>query len=382
MRILFVQYFDAATHPPIFNAALSFVDAGAQVKLWGLHISEGNEFLLPKRLQPFAHTHAKPKNARALKLDYVRSMAELYVLARRFRPHWVYASNALSLPLARVACSQGAKLIFHEHDAPESLPSSWFERKQLQWRLAALANAEILVQPNAERLRLSTREAGVPERGEAYVVWNCPRVEEISTPRTADRGSVLSLYFHGSITPTRLPISLLQAMARAQKSIQLRFAGYCTLGYRDYAQQFLKAAAELGLQRQVHYLGTFPDRQELLAQAAQGDLGIGFYEREGNVNHVHMSGASNKIFDYLANELALLLDDTKQWQPYVAEFGYAVDPENVDALAVLLAQLAQQRAELWARGRAGRDKLLSDWNYQGQFAPVLNACTRSAPSFA
>lgn len=381
MRVLFIQYFDAATHPPIFNAALSFLDAGAEVKLWGLHISGGQEFVLPKRVQPFADTHAKPKTPRALKLDYLRSMAELYLLALRFRPHWVYASNALSLPLARVACSRGAKLIFHEHDAPESLSSSWFERKQLQWRTRAIKAADMVVQPNAERLRLSVVDAGVPQREATHVVWNCPRLEEISAPRTADRGSVLSLYFHGSITPKRLPVSLLRAMALAQKPMELRFAGYCTLGYRDYAQEFLKVAVELGLQQQVHYLGTFPDRQELLAQAAQADVGIGFYEREGNVNHVHMSGASNKIFDYLASELALLLDDTEQWRPYVSEFGYAVDPEDVTALAALLAKLAAMRPELWARGRAGRAKLLSDWNYQAQFAPVLEACVRGAPSF-
>ena len=85
-----------------------------------------------------------------------------------------------------------------------------------------------------------------------------------------------------------------------------------------------------------------------------------------------MAGASNKPFDYLARGCALLISDLPDWREMYFEPGYAraCDPDNPESIIAAVRWFLEHPEELRAMGEAGRRRILQDWNYETQFAPV------------
>lgn len=94
-----------------------------------------------------------------------------------------------------------------------------------------------------------------------------------------------------------------------------------------------------------------------------------------DVNHRHMVGASNKAFDYLAQGMALLVSDLSDWRAAFVEAGLArpCNPDDPASIGAALSWFASNRDEVRAMGERGRQRILDEWNYECQFAPVLAA---------
>jgi glycosyltransferase involved in cell wall biosynthesis len=88
-----------------------------------------------------------------------------------------------------------------------------------------------------------------------------------------------------------------------------------------------------------------------------------------------MVGASNKPFDYMASGLALLVSDLPVWRATFVESGYglACDSEDPKSLAEALRWFDEHREAMRQMGERGRCRVLDDWNYDSQFAPVMTA---------
>jgi hypothetical protein len=87
----------------------------------------------------------------------------------------------------------------------------------------------------------------------------------------------------------------------------------------------------------------------------------------------HMVGASNKPFDYLSQGLSLIIPDDPEWTNLYSTAGCAVtsSQDDVETLSTTFRWLADHRDEVWKMGEAGRQKILSSWNYETQFLPVI-----------
>ena len=86
-----------------------------------------------------------------------------------------------------------------------------------------------------------------------------------------------------------------------------------------------------------------------------------------------MVGASNKVFDYLASGLALLVSDLPEWKETYVEPGYglACNPDDPQSIASALERFLKHPTEMREMGERGRQKILKEWNYEQQFMPVL-----------
>jgi glycosyltransferase involved in cell wall biosynthesis len=86
-----------------------------------------------------------------------------------------------------------------------------------------------------------------------------------------------------------------------------------------------------------------------------------------------MPGASNKVFEYLADGLAVLVSDMPGWREIVVEPGYglACVAEEPQSIASAIAWWLAHPEEMRAMGERGRARIAADWNYETQFAPVL-----------
>jgi len=312
------------------------------------------------------------------KLNYVRFGLWVLLWALLWRPQWIYASDPLSCPVAlSLSFLCGLKIIYHEHDSPDvrlELLRSKFQKLVLGSRSNLAKRANLCVVPNerrAERFRLETRT-----NRPVLCVWNCPAFDEVQNSRAC--GDRFVVFFHGSIVPARLPLTVLDALAKVPDRIILRIAGYETVGHMGYIHALQKRAVELDLKDRFEFLGVF-SRYSLLEECRNANVGIAILPlHPEDFNHEASTGASNKPFDYLACGLALLVADLPDWRKMFVHAGYGLscDPDDPESIARALQWFIDHPSETRAMGTRGREQIVADWNYERQFASVLGYLAR------
>src|SRR5206468_3565164 len=118
-RILYVQYTNPAGYPPLEHSSRILADAGWQVLFLGTGAHGANTLRFPShpniavRQMPFCAAGWRQK------VHYLGYCLWVLCWTVRWGPHWIYASDPLSCPIA-VALSflPGVRLIYHEHDSP------------------------------------------------------------------------------------------------------------------------------------------------------------------------------------------------------------------------------------------------------------------------
>ena len=369
-RVLFIQPTDPAAYPPLIHASMLMAQAGWEVTFLSAPI-EGNRLELPRhpriavRAIPARPSHVLSKAA------YARYAAAAARLALRLRPDVVYVSDPLGagpgLLAARLA---RARLVYHEHDSPAP---GLLRPSIARARAAAAQRAELVIFPNEARARLAQAELGF-SADRLRIVWNLPRLAELP-PLERRPEAPFVVYYHGSITPDRLPLAVIETVRRFRGRARLRIAGYEAPGAAGYVQQLLALRDGRNSPGIVDYAGQVR-RADLVATAAYAHVGLALIPcNSSNLNLSHMTGASNKPFDYMAAGLALLVSDRPDWRDMFVGPGYAraCDPTDPASIAAALAWYLDHPAERQAMGASGRAKIAAEWNYDTAFAPVMSA---------
>ena len=316
-----------------------------------------------------------------LKLHYLWFCVWASWRAVLYWPRWIHASDVMSAPVALLLKAVFRKrVLYHEHDAYDPEHATSFMRACLKACRYLSRVSDLNVLPTDGRIDDFCRRNAVPKEKCARV-WNCPSVAEVRQPRReADREDVRVLY-QGSIVPARLPLAVLHAMTKVPESVKLRLIGYETIDNRGYIDRLEEEAIRLNLGERVELLGTVSRHADLLALSDACDIGLALMPLETNdVNMRSMAGASNKAFEYLACGLPILVSDRPEWRAMFVDPGYArsCDPEDADSIADALRWYIRNPDRMRAMGEDGRRRILSEWNYETQFAPVFRAITEGA----
>jgi glycosyltransferase involved in cell wall biosynthesis len=385
LRALYVQYSNPAAYPPIEHSAHILADAGFDVLLLGTNVLDGSLAFEPHE-RILVRLRAFRGGGIGQKIHYVMFLLWAAGIATRWRPDWIYASDPLSSPIALVLLLlTGARVVYHEHDSP-GLPArarpTLFMRAVLAMRGQLARRATICVLPNYERARAFGRATGRPD---SLIVWNCPMRADITPVPSRSAGGALRIFYHGSIVPARLPLAVVEALSKVPRTVSLTFAGYETPGHPGYIAALQSEAVRCGVGDRVRYLGTVPARRDLMRACAECDVGLSLLPSStDDPNEDAMVGASNKVFDYLASGLAVLVSDRPDWRDtFVAGgFGLACNPASPESIAAALLAWLVRPSEREAMADRGRRRIASEWNYETAFAPILRrmmAPSLSAP---
>jgi len=319
-----------------------------------------------------------------LKAHYARYAAWVAREGAAWKPDWIYASDLLATPIAlALGALTGARIVYHEHDAPSLEHPSWMIRQCLAARRRLIQQADLIVTPNAER------SAALARLGGRHVItaWNCPRRPLGAAPAHRERGA-LRVVYRGSINSERLPLSVVDALAPAGSDVTMTIAGYETVGSRGHVAEIEARARALGIADRVRVLGTVPNAG-LAAICAQSHVGLALMPVDSlDENMRHMTGASNKVFEYWSNGVVPIVSDLPDWRATFVDPGYALacDPRQAHSVADKLRWAADRRDDLLTIATRAWDRLQTDWNYETQFAPVMRAmlggATRSSSASA
>jgi glycosyltransferase involved in cell wall biosynthesis len=287
----------------------------------------------------------------------------------RWRPAWIYASDVTAcIPVLLLRVLVGARVVYHEHDspAPDAAGTAGRWMRMCLWaRRKAAQIAEFCILPNENRARAFQKQTGTPK--EVKVVWNTPLRSEVSAPKRHPEGC-LKLLYHGSVVPARVPLTVIHAVKKVGYPVVLRVVGYETLSSRGYMEKLRRTAAEVGIPEALEFEGVL-ERDELMAHCQSYDVGLAVVHAPQDRNLVDLLGASNKVFDYMACGLALLIPEAPSWQEFL-HYGAACDPTDADSIARALRYFCEHPAEMRLMGERGRMRVLEQWNYETNFGPA------------
>ncbi|MCO5167998.1 MAG: glycosyltransferase [Planctomycetes bacterium] len=368
-RIAFVQYTNPGAYPPLQGSSRHLADRGWEVLFLGTSSLGAATLQFPPHPRVRSHCWARPRGGLCQKLHYAAFVGWCLGWTLAWRPGWVYVSEPLAAPVgALVVALTRIPVLYHEHDAPGAAS-----------RTSGLA---ALVERARRRLVRAARACIVPAEGrlqhlppgvtETRVVWNCPRLEEVGPARVARPTGPKRLVYSGSIGPERLPLALIEALALLRGEVELRVYGYETVGTIGHLERLRGRARALGIEGSLDIRGSLP-RFELLPALRACDVGwaaVGHATDDPNLRS--LVGASNKVFDYLSQGLPPIVGDDPGWQELVVDPGYGVacDPCSPGSIADTLRGLLGR--DLLAMGERGRQRIVSEWNYDAQFRPVVD----------
>jgi glycosyltransferase involved in cell wall biosynthesis len=346
-------------------------DAGWEVTFLSAPIS-GIRLAMPSHPRVKVHAFRTRPSHVMSSVDYAHYAATAAKLALRLRPDVVYASDPLGAgPGLLAARFVGATLVYHEHD---SWQPGTLRPILARLRVAATRSARLIVFPNEERARVAQKELQF-SHNRLHIMWNVPRRAELAAA-AAPRESPLVVYYHGSITPERLPETVALAVRRIAGRARLRIAGFEAPSADGYIRHLIGSDTSAAADNPVDYIGMVPQRADLLMQAADAHVGLALMPRQSNdLNTRHMTGASNKPFDYMAVGLALLVSDLPDWTKLFIEpgFGLACNPADIDSISAALNWFVDHPEARRAMAARARKKIETEWNYDTQFRAVLDS---------
>lgn len=378
-KALFVQYTDPAGYPPIQHAMMMLERDGWAIANVGTRIKVTSDLRMPPQQNFAAYLmQAAPSNRLAQKFHYFYFCALTAWVALWWRPDLIYVSDMIATPAALLArWLTRATLLYHEHDSPNAADSA-IARLLWQSRRAVCTAALRVITPNMMRSQMLREQTGVNQNS-VSTVFNCPLRSEILTDRSGERAIVESpkfwLYYHGSIVPERLPLEVIDAIALLPPMVYLRIVGYETPGGAGYLEAIKIRARKHTLSDRVEIVGPV-SRFRLDEFARKSHVGLSLMPMtSGDMNMLHMVGASNKPFDYLANGCPMIVSDLPEWRRMFVEAGVATSCNPYSAASICDAVnhwLA--RPELYRDARAKGLQLATEkWNYEVQFEPVIAA---------
>jgi glycosyltransferase involved in cell wall biosynthesis len=332
----------------------------------------GHQITLPPHPRVTIHAVGGRRSHVISKVDYLNYTAAAARLALRLQPDIVYASDPLAAGAGLLAARlTGARLIYHEHDSPQ--PGT-LHPILARLRAAVTRSAQLIVFPNDARARVAQTELNFTN-DRLHIVWNVPRRAElgacVATPELP-----LIVHYHGSISPERLPETVAFAIRRMAGRARLRIAGYEAPSAQGYVKHLVGSDRGTAPDNPIEYIGVVPQRADLLMQAARSHIGLALMPCQSNdLNMRHMTGASNKPFDYMAEGLALLVSDLPDWKAMFVDPGYgmACNPTDADSICLALSWFIDHPESRRAMATRARNKIGADWNYDTQFRAVFEA---------
>jgi len=372
-RILYVQYTNPAGYPPLEHSSRLLADMGWQVLFAGTGALGAATLRFPPHDRIAVRQIAYSRSGWRQKLHYARFVLWVFALALRWRPRWIYASDHLACPVALLlSYLPGQHVIYHEHDSPTAgTDDGLFQQMVLAARRHLARRAALCVLPNQQRAERFAQETGRSQT--VLCVWNCPSQREVTGQQSDAPAEDLWVLYHGSIVPARLPFTVLDALKQLPANVKLRVIGYETLGHQGYVRKLQQRADQLDIKERIEFVGSVPQRADLLTLARQCDVGLALMPKQSaDLNERTMTGASNKPFDYLACGLALLVSDLPDWRQVFVQPGYALacESDEPESIARALRWFLDHPSEMREMGQQGHKKIETEWNYETQFAKV------------
>lgn len=371
-RIVAAIYIDPDFYPPTINGILNMAGSSDEVQVITRNHSKA-DFPYPAnvrlkklgRLMPVRETE---------KLGFVRKTLTFLhftwsVLTACLKPgtKWLVLYDAIplfSFYLIRLLLPSRVRIWYHNHDMP-SISSmrkysiGWFSAR---YEFAAMKHINVFTLPSVDRLEYyPLRKESLPY----YTIPNYPSTKVYTPVGTKNfEGRDIRVIYQGFIGPGHALEEMISLMRHpvAGRNCQLVLKGSVTEEYKRKLESF---AAECGVSDRIAWVGIGP-YAELRPLTASCDIGIGIHMNTDNVSKT-LGTASNKIYEYAACGLPVILYNTEQFKRYLSEYKWTFFSDGTEAtLKQALEVIIPQLPDLSKQARKDFEENL---NFEKAFGP-------------
>lgn len=269
----------------------------------------------------------------------------------------------------------GPRLIWHFHELFERAPhAGLLTNLAVQFSNRNARKVTLVTFSDAERARLFAQKAGLDSVPK--VIRNCPRRLD-SLPQNQLKEHLRELgfkdartvYFQGWMGPSRCLEVLIHSMRFWPKGSVFVLAGPIS---ETYKESLLKLAERLGVRRRLVFMGHIP-YERMFSLAVGATIGVSLVANEKDLNWKYSAGAINKRFEYMAVGLPQIANTGPGMHAIVEkpDCGLLVDAASLEETGRAIARLIEDKALRLRMADNARKAHLREFNYEIQFAPVL-----------
>lgn len=357
-------------YPPIINSTRLMAQAGFQVDI--LCREHGTEW--NTQYPPTATVRRLTDRSRRTWTAYLTFVK--HVLRQAHPEAVVFVGHDMHglLPARLLATRYRRPLIYHCHDfAINDGRLAWGGRLVAAFERRWARTADLVIVPDAERGEVVSHVLRL--RQAPMIVANAPLQPPPSSKRLQQSLRTMGYPWQRVVLRQGRvgPGHALEATVRSLPYWQRSDWGLAILGGGDpaFATHLHQLAAKLHVEGQVAFLA--PVAYDEVAQFTVGaDLGHGLYE-PAHINNLYIATASNKLMEYMAAGLPLLVSDRPGLRDLVARYdcGVVADESDPESIASAINQLLANPEQARLMGNNGRRAFADVFCYEKQFAPVL-----------
>ncbi len=371
-------YFNPDYYPPTINA-VHLLSEHFDVVLIGRNHDPAN-WEYPSNVK----VHRLGQYASAREREQVSALNKLWeyinfvVQARRLLKDvsLIYAYDAFAYTaayLCQLMRVQPIPLIYHNHDLfnrllPLSSLSGWVQRGERRW----VHKANIVVFPSQARALFFQNLTSF--KGQLMIVPNFPRKSFFKTYQEfnniiLERFKKNQILLQGTVSVHTSMLELIDSLTFLDNSTELKLIGPIKEKEHDLMIEF---AVQKNVFERVKYCMPVP-YNKLSSHTWMASVGVCLYKKI-NINHQTMGTASNKIYEYAACGLPIVVSDFPNYREHLKSETWVrfADPEDSHSIASAIQDILNDFGKYQAMCLAARQAFEEKYNYESAFSPLLS----------
>jgi glycosyltransferase involved in cell wall biosynthesis len=288
----------------------------------------------------------------------------------------IYAYDAFAYTaayLCRLLQNKATPLIYHNHDLSGQLfslssLSGWVQKGERRWA----HKANFVVFPSQERASLFKKLINF--NGQVIIVPNFPRKSYFQEHPDlkniiSDRFQKPQILLQGYISIKNSLLELIDSLTILENSIDLKLIGPLR---EDEKHLMIDHANRKKVADRVKYFMPVP-YNELPSHTWKACIGVCLYKRI-DINHQTMGTASNKIYEYAACGLPVIVSDQPNYREHLDSEIWVrfADPDNPKSIASAVQDILSDFGKYETMCLAARRAFEERYNYESVFYPLLS----------
>jgi len=321
---------------------------------------------------PWAKFLPKPLRSAAIWAGTLLHLTYLFV--KDGKPRAILSQGLQEDALCAVLCTLfRIPLICHVHEIYDAKELSFFLRQLLRLEGLALRRAEWVIFSDESRQQLYIERYQI--LASTYVVANCPRRRykgpsiDLRAELKLPADSILLLYLGGIGTSNAL-VPTIEAVAKVPH-LYFLLVGW---SHPPYLEELKAHARRAGVSSRVIFVGEVADKWRYLDNC---DLSLCYYVPD-NLRMRLMGTSSNKYSESMAAGIPSLISNETDFAELAKRYnvGATIAEPRPEAIANTITSLISNPFALKMKSENGLRLHQETFNYETQFAPVLEATIR------
>jgi glycosyltransferase involved in cell wall biosynthesis len=370
-RIVVGIYTDPDFFPPTINAILNFAEVSEEVIVVSRNNSLGDYPYPPnvilKKVGQYCTVREMENQPVGLKaVEYLKFTYRLFRFSRSNKCQLLvlYDHFALFSFFLTKSFSGKKKVWYHNHDMPikELIKKRTIGGLAASYEEKGMMYIDFFSLPSKERLPFYPYiNTGIP----VFIIPNYPSLKVYGNVPVENKKEDFKIIYQGFIGPGHALEEIIHCMASFQGNlIRLALKGSVTV---EYKKELNTLAQALGIANQLQWFPVGPYK-ELPALTASCTAGIGINKNTDIVNR-NQGTASNKIYEYAACSLPVVVFDNEQFRRYLGKYRWVFfTGGSPDSLKQIISSIDQNGAEL---GKLARESFEQELNFEKVFLPAL-----------